>query len=209
MFEKPETGIEEIILVADPDPENITLVKTAFRESGVKVEGTDSGQHCIEMAKSKKPLVVLLDAGMPDLDGFDVCMRIKSNPKTQNILVVLFVKDRDADTIGKVFDAGGSDFIEKPFHLLELKARVTMALSHAKALKKQDPVGQLKTALESSGDICHELNQPLQYMLGVLQLLQMDVEKGHPAHDPIERLMEKTMLMGEISKRLMMTIRSV
>lgn len=209
MFGEPEKKIEERILVADRNPEHIHFIRTAFEGSTLKIAGTDSGKKCIEMVKEENPMVLVLDADLPDINGFEVCLSIKSRPHNPNISVVYTCESRDTDTLDKVFGTGGLDFILKPFHLLELKSKIALALFHSKVLYHQTEIETLKNTLVTSGDICHELNQPLQYMMGAAQLLQMDIDSENPAHGTIGQLIEKTSLMGEITKRLMTTIRSV
>ena len=117
----PESGK---ILVVDDAPANLSLLMHILRNYGYKVNPTTSGKDALRILEKFTPDVILLDIMMPDMDGYEVCTRLKQNEKTADIPVI-FVSALD-ETIDKVraFSVGGVDFITKPFQVDEVLARV-------------------------------------------------------------------------------------
>ncbi|MCS6813987.1 MAG: diguanylate cyclase [Cyanobacteria bacterium] len=117
------------ILVVDDTPDNLHLLSTMLAEQGYKVRGAISGQMALMGAKAQPPDLILLDLNMPQINGYDVCLALKADPKTQGIPVI-FISALD-EVLDKVraFKAGGVDYITKPFHLEEVVARVESQLA--------------------------------------------------------------------------------
>jgi two-component system OmpR family response regulator len=129
--------VETRILVVD-DEENITyLLGTALRHFGFAVETAASGREAIDKGTEYKPDLILLDVMLPDLDGFDVCRRLRD---TGLEMPVLFLTARDA-TEDKVrgLTLGGDDYVTKPFSLEEVVARVRAILRRSGRLLADEP----------------------------------------------------------------------
>ena len=125
----PNSAPEGRVLVVD-DEKNITdLVSTALRYVGFDVAVAGSGREALAVARSFRPELIILDVMMPDLDGFDVTRRLRSEGLQ---MPVLFLTARDA-TEDKVtgLTLGGDDYVTKPFSLEELVARVRAVLRRA------------------------------------------------------------------------------
>ncbi|MEM6591257.1 MAG: response regulator, partial [Cyanobacteria bacterium P01_C01_bin.73] len=115
------------ILIVDDVPENIHLLSAALCDQGHKVRGVLSGEMALR-ASDSLPDLILLDIMMPDMDGYEVCQKLKASPQTCNIpIIFLSALDTVADKV-RAFDIGGADFITKPFQLQEVYARVTHQL---------------------------------------------------------------------------------
>ena len=112
------------ILVVDDTPENLRLLSTMLSKEGYFVRKAINGQMALTAVETLCPTLILLDIMMPDLDGYEVCRRLKLMPEARDIPVI-FLSALD-DTFDKIraFQAGGSDYITKPFHLEEVMARV-------------------------------------------------------------------------------------
>ncbi len=83
-----------------------------------------NGDSALELAEKNHPDLILLDILMPGIDGFEVCRRLKSNPATSDITILYITAMDDSESRDKIFDAGGDDYIPKPFSSRELLARV-------------------------------------------------------------------------------------
>jgi two-component system OmpR family response regulator len=130
-------GVETRILVVD-DEENITyLLGTALRHFGFSVETAASGRDALTKGAEYKPDLILLDVMLPDLDGFEVCRRLR---ETGLDMPVLFLTARDA-TEDKVrgLTLGGDDYVTKPFSLEEVVARVRAILRRSGRLLEDEP----------------------------------------------------------------------
>lgn len=114
------------ILIVDDEPKNIQLLGSLLKEKKYEVEFATSGEETIEWIYSKPFDLVLLDIMMPGLDGYDVCAKIKSDITKKHIPIIFLTAKTESEDIVKGFEAGGSDYITKPFKTPELLARVKM-----------------------------------------------------------------------------------
>ncbi|NEP55593.1 MAG: response regulator [Symploca sp. SIO2G7] len=112
------------ILIVDDTQENLRLLSTMLTESGYKVRKAINGNIALRAIKIEKPDLILLDIKMPDLDGYEVCKRLKLQKQTADIPVIFIsALDEVVDKV-KAFEAGGVDYITKPYQLQEVLARV-------------------------------------------------------------------------------------
>lgn len=113
-----------LILVVDDIMENIKIVGDNLRNAGYLVAIADNGQDALNAVENLKPDLILLDIQMPEMDGYEVCRRVKSVEATAGIPVIFLTAKSGIDEIVKGFDVGGVDYITKPFNSRELLARV-------------------------------------------------------------------------------------
>ncbi|MEA2029296.1 MAG: response regulator [Campylobacterota bacterium] len=117
------------ILAVDDIAENLTLLKDSLK-SKYEVIAAKNGTKALELLqKNDLPDLILLDVGMPDIDGFEVCRRIKANPHTQDIPVIFLTILDQKHEILEGFHTGGVDYITKPFEPSILHARVATHLT--------------------------------------------------------------------------------
>jgi PAS domain S-box-containing protein len=117
------------ILVVDDTLLNLRLLSKALTHQGYEVHTAENGLSAIASARTLNPDLILLDIMMPDIDGYEVCARLKANPLTCDIPVVFISTiDQVFDKV-KAFDAGAADYITKPFQPEEILARVAHQLS--------------------------------------------------------------------------------
>jgi two-component system, OmpR family, response regulator len=116
------------ILVADDDPHIREVIRFALEKVGMRVDLAESGVRALEIAESRSPDLIVLDIGMPELDGLEVCRRLR---KTSDV-PILFLSARDEE-IDRVLglELGGDDYVTKPFSPRELVARVNAILKRA------------------------------------------------------------------------------
>lgn len=112
------------ILVVDDDPETGRLVSRWFAGQPFEVIEARDGNEGLRLARSELPDLILLDIKMPGRDGLSVANQLKQDPATLGIPVVLLTACRDVDSKVKAFNAGAEDYVEKPFRLEELDARI-------------------------------------------------------------------------------------
>lgn len=136
------------ILVVDDDEPVLRSVKRVLENAGFTVNTAANGQEALKMIERERPDLVVLDIIMPGLDGLEVCRRIRADPFVAKLpILFLTAKGRPTD-IAQGLDAGGDDFLTKPFEVVELPARV-------RALLRRAPGGVLDTDAEylTVGDI--------------------------------------------------------
>ncbi|NEO32703.1 MAG: hybrid sensor histidine kinase/response regulator [Symploca sp. SIO3C6] len=124
------------ILIVDDTPENLRLLSVMLIEQGYQVRRVISGKLALDAAQVKPPDLILLDIMMPQINGYEVCQRLKANEQTCGIPVIfLSVLDEALDKV-KAFAVGGADYITKPFQIEEVVARIEHQLTIQK-LQKQ------------------------------------------------------------------------
>ncbi|GAB4191311.1 MAG: hypothetical protein Fur006_34330 [Coleofasciculaceae cyanobacterium] len=124
------------ILIVDDTPDNLSLLSTRLTERGYHVRSAIDGSMAIREAQAAPPDLILLDIKMPDMDGYEVCQKLKADRHTCEIPVI-FISALD-EVLDKVraFEVGGADYITKPFHFEEVLARVENQLT-IRNLQKQ------------------------------------------------------------------------
>lgn len=116
------------VLAVDDNLLNLKLIKKSLSKEGYRVLSADNGPDATAMARKEKPHLILLDIEMPGENGFDVIQKLKNSPETSTIPVIFLTGVIDVASKLKGFDLGAVDYITKPFHPLEVLARVRIHL---------------------------------------------------------------------------------
>lgn len=116
------------LLIVDDHPETLDIIARVLRQQGYVVTATSSGIQGIALAESERPDLILLDGMMPDLDGWEVCRRIRNNPKISHTAIIMFSAVSVAEQKLAGFDAGADDYLTKPTEPVELIERVRALL---------------------------------------------------------------------------------
>ena len=178
------------ILVVDDTPSNVKALRMRLSPEGYEVLEASDGLQALERVAQEKPDLVLLDVMMPGLNGFEVCRRVKSQPDTQFIPVVLVtaLTDRESKVTG--IEAGADDFINKPLDPDELRARVKSLLRtkslHDELQRGYEELRRLTEDLKAANrqvqeatrrksqflaNMSHELRTPMNAILGFTDLV--------------------------------------
>ncbi|MDB9511736.1 adenylate/guanylate cyclase domain-containing protein [Kamptonema animale CS-326] len=128
MDSNPASTIQASILVVDDTPDNVRLLSTILTEEGYQVRKALNGQRALTTIQEFPPALILLDVMMPDMNGYEVCKKLKDSPQTSSIPVIfLSALDHVLDKV-KAFEVGGVDYITKPFQDREVLVRVANQL---------------------------------------------------------------------------------
>ena len=126
------------ILVIDDEPQILRALRTILTEKKFRVTTASRGEEGLALAAATPPDIVILDLGLPDISGIEVCARLRE--WTQIPIIVLSVRDSEKDKVAAL-DKGADDYLTKPFGIEELLARVRVALRHsAQVQSKKDTV---------------------------------------------------------------------
>jgi two-component system cell cycle response regulator len=112
------------VLIVDDIPTNLRLLEAKLTAEYFAVQSAQSGRAALDLADADPPDIILLDVMMPEMDGFEVCRRLKANPRTASIPVVMVTALSDTEDRVKGLEAGADDFLTKPVNDLTLFARV-------------------------------------------------------------------------------------
>ena len=189
-------------MLVEDDPINLAMITKILTNSGFVCQGVSDGQKCLTEVMQIKPSLILMDIGMPVLDGIETCRRLKLDQATRHIPVIFVTGNTDDATLEAAFGAGGTDYVRKPISRVELLARVRTCLAQQVAIQKIAEEEKLKGVLETAGGICHELNQPLQYILGAIQILMMDLDPRSSIYQSLNGVRASVEQMGEITRKL-------
>ncbi|GLK91904.1 response regulator [Pseudomonas turukhanskensis] len=133
-----------IVLIVDDTPDNLALLSDALDRAGYMVLVALDGASALERMQRRRPDVVLLDAMMPGLDGFETCRRIKAQAELADIPVLFMTALCDSEHVVEGFAAGGIDYVTKPIRPDEVLARVAAHLRTARSLQSARSVPTLK-----------------------------------------------------------------
>ncbi|WP_273807397.1 MULTISPECIES: response regulator transcription factor [unclassified Pseudomonas] len=141
-----------VVLIVDDTPDNLALLSDALDASGYMVLVALDGASALERMQRRRPDVVLLDAMMPGLDGFETCRRIKAQAELADIPVLFMTALTESEHVVEAFAAGGIDYVTKPLKTDEVLARVAAHLRTARKLQaaRSLPMNrpQARTALD-------------------------------------------------------------
>jgi CheY-like chemotaxis protein len=164
------------ILIVDDVPTNLTILSSVLKHQGYRVRPVPNGSMALLVAEKEKPDLILLDIMMPEMDGFEVCRRLKENPSLSDVPVIFISALNDTSDIVKALRSGGVDYISKPFRADEVIARVGTHLKlsqQSKMLKKQSAELQdlITTKDKFFSIIAHDLRGPLGGFMGLTEMM--------------------------------------
>ncbi len=181
---------EPRILVVDDHPINIKLLQLKLERQGMHVSVAYSGRECLDIVEEADPDLILLDIMMPEMDGIEVCQRLKSNPATETIPIIFITAKVSKEGKLEGLDAGAVDYITKPIDLDETLARIHTQLRLQEMFHEnillQKRLGDARKAAAVGAitkGITHNLNNLLGVVVGYLDLLK----NGHDSPDMIKR----------------------
>src|SRR5690606_22665019 len=128
--------MSEKILVVDDDIDSLKLIGLMLQRQGYDVSAANAGHQAIVKATAEKPNLIILDVMMPDMNGYEVCKRLRANSETQHIPIIMFTAKTLIDDKVAGFEAGADDYLTKPTHPTELAVRVRTLLNKRAALQR-------------------------------------------------------------------------
>ena len=133
MFDRLDRSRTDIVLIVDDVPDNLSLLHDALDEGGYTVLVATHGEAALQRASQAVPDIILLDAIMPGMDGFEVARRLKAQADTSHIPIVFMTGLTETEHVVAAFSAGGVDYVVKPIRPREVLARIE---SHMQAARQ-------------------------------------------------------------------------
>ncbi|MBE9165131.1 adenylate/guanylate cyclase domain-containing protein [Tychonema sp. LEGE 06208] len=134
------------ILVVDDTPDNLRLLIRILQKNGYKVRPVTNGFSAIDAIQSSVPDLILLDIMMPDIDGYELCKKLKSQPEFKEIPIIFLSALEEGINKAQAFEVGGADYITKPFQVKEVLARVSNQLTVRSLQMQLQEKNQILTA---------------------------------------------------------------
>jgi two-component system sensor histidine kinase/response regulator len=157
------------ILLIDDIPANLKGLGDILEGNGYKVRPVTNGILALKVAEKEKPDLILLDIMMPDIDGYEVCRRLKENENLKDVPIIFISALSDTQDIVKAFHTGGVDYITKPFQAEEILARVT---THIKICRQSTELQKLIFERNRFISIlAHDLKNPFTGLISITEAL--------------------------------------
>ena len=189
-------------MVVEDDPVHSRSMRAMLKKAGFSVCTASGGPPCLQAASRLGPDLILVDSLTPDGGCVEICSRLKKSPDIRDIPVIFLTASTDELTLQKTLDAGASEFIRKPVSRTELLARIRSVLKQQQTMRQLVEEENLRNVLETAAAVCHELNQPLQYVMGAIQLILMDLPPEDPNFEPLDAIRSRAEQMGAITRKL-------
>lgn len=171
--------MEYTVLIVDDVAKNLQILGNILRDDGIHSYAALSGNQALAVLKHTAIDLVLLDISMPNMDGYEICRRVKQDPELNNIPIIFLTARSQTEDIVKAFECGGVDFVTKPFNSAELLQRIK---THLKLKRYEDTLARQNRELQQLNAtkdrffsiIAHDLRNPFNSLLNVAEILLRD-----------------------------------
>ena len=147
----------DIVLVVDDSPEALGFLTAALEQAGITVLVATNGEAALSISSRVTPDIVLMDAVMPGLDGFETCRRIKADGALAHVPVIFMTGLTETEHVVHALESGGVDYLTKPINIDELQARIRVHLANARSVQNArialDAAGRHLLAVAPSGRV--------------------------------------------------------
>lgn len=206
------------IMVVDDSVTMRHAIRNALEPEGYTViEAKNGVDGLIRTLSYEKPDLITLDIEMPDMDGISMCRNIRKVRQLDELPIIFLTSMADHQKLLKVFQAGATDYLIKPFLKEELLARLRVHLERALLIRQlRETITELHRAegvraekqrlqgvVEIAGAVCHELNQPIQGISGYAELMLMKTDESDPLITYARKIKQQADRMGKITGKLM------
>jgi signal transduction histidine kinase len=181
--DSPDRDRKGRILVVDDDEDFRELLRFELTMVGYEVLQADSGKSGLAMLEAEPVDLALVDLFLPDLNGYEICSKVKSDPVLRWMPVILITSLKDPKALAKGIDNGADEFIAKPFEKAELLARVRSQLRASQLRKALQKSLRECAHLQNVKDqlyrlVIHDLRGPVTAVMGALELLGTEIQEG-------------------------------
>lgn len=147
-----------MVLIVDDTINNIQVVASFLKPEGYRLAFAQDGKAALTQAEKQSIDLILLDVMMPEMDGFEVCTRLKASPQTQNIPVIFLTGKTETENVVHGLEVGAVDYVTKPFNREELLARVR---AHLELKQAKEHIQKVNAQMEEELDIASDIQQSI------------------------------------------------
>jgi CheY-like chemotaxis protein len=187
------------ILIVTEDAITLESAFAILGEAGYAIHSASDGQGCVVSAQRLKPDLIFVDS---DSDGLENLRSLKADSALGCIPVVLMATDFHSRTLEAALQYDAVDCIRKPMNPMELRWRIDRLKKPRPTMEGVNEAQKYKEILGTAAEVCHKLNQPLQYVMGTIQFLLMDMSTEDKLFERLDMVRQKAELMGDITRKL-------
>lgn len=158
----------DVILIVDDSPQTLGFLTEALEQAGYSVLIATSGHAAFGIAERITPDMILMDAIMPGMDGFETCRQLKANPSVSQVPIIFMTGLTETEHVVHALEAGGVDYLSKPINIDELRARIKVHLANARSVQSVrvalDASGRHLFAVDGTGKILWSTPQAMQLL---------------------------------------------
>jgi len=192
------------ILIVDDKETNRTILRLVLSKADASyvILQADCGKAALEIVEREMPDIILLDVLMPDMDGYEVCQKLKAQEKYKSIPVLFITALDKTEDMNKCFSIGGADYIVKPINPEEVKARVKAHLSFKLAQEERIQITNLESVKNMVVTYNHNMNQPLMASITYLEILLAQTPAEDKRHKSLIKVKTELAKISEILKKI-------
>jgi two-component system sensor histidine kinase/response regulator len=194
------------IMLVDDDYDVVEMNRSFLEGLGYDVLCAYDGEECLEKLAEEKIDLLILDIRLPGIDGFEVCRRIRANPETNRLGVIMLTAKKAVQDKVTGLEVGADDYLTKPFDMPELLARVKAQLRLRELQEKLIEMEKVATIGQMAITLSHEISNPLTSIIWHTRLLQEEFENNQNVPEgslvSLETIVEDAHRIEEALKRL-------
>jgi DNA-binding NarL/FixJ family response regulator len=188
-------GRSDTVLVIDDEPSTLSVITDTLESADITVLVTTSGEAALDLLSRFLPDLIIVDAVMPGIDGFETTVRIKRDPRLANIPVIFMTGLTESEHVVEAFEVGGVDYVRKPVDLNELLARVRVHMAQGRAAHASaaslDATGRLMLATDAKGSLLWCTPRAETVISRVVPGWSRDQPLPPEVRGPVERLLKR------------------
>jgi DNA-binding response OmpR family regulator len=195
--------VRDTVLIVDDSPQTLGFLTEALEQAGYSVLIATSGAAALGIAERITPDMILMDAVMPGMDGFETCRQLKANPAISQVPIVFMTGLTETEHIVHALEAGGVDYLTKPINIDELRARIKVHLTNARSVQSArvalDASGRHLFAVDRDGTILWSTPQAVRLMDSVSDNGRLQARNRREIADDVPEVIAAN---GQISLQL-------
>lgn len=191
------------VLIAEDEFTSRAMLQAALSKMGYVCIAAEDGREAWDLLQHPDaPQLVILDWMMPEINGLDLCRKLRGQERDAPLYIIILTSKAERGDIVRGLDAGADDYIAKPYDFNELNARINVGRRILELQARFNEREKLKGVIEMAGAVCHELNQPLQSVLGYAELLLHRLAEDDDKYEMLVKIKNEAERLGRLTRKI-------